>query len=83
MYTASVWAALGLPCGAQALSSCGERGLLLVAAHRPLAAALLAAERGPLGLGGSQRSGPSTWAQQLWYTGSVALRHTGSSRTEA
>ena len=39
--TASLLAALGRPCSAQALSSCGERGLLLVAAHRPLVAVLL------------------------------------------
>ena len=75
-------AALGRPCGAQALSSCGERGLLLVVAHRPLVAVLLFCGAWMLGPQWLQLSGSSTWAQELWDPGSVALWHTGSSRTE-
>ena len=82
MSTASVLAALGRPCDAQALSSCGERGLLLVVAHRPLVAVLLFCGAWMLGPQWLQLSGSSTWAQELWDPGSVALWHTGSSRTE-
>ena len=39
-------AALGLRCGAQAFSSCGERGLLFVAARGLIAVASLVAEHG-------------------------------------
>ena len=40
-------AALGLCCCSQAFSSCGERGLLFIAVHRPLiAVASLVAEHG-------------------------------------
>ena len=62
---------LGLRCCAQAFSSCGERGLLLVAVRRLLiAVASLVAEHGP------RRAGCSRF-------GSRALEHSLSSCGEA
>ena len=76
-------AALGLHCCAQAFSSCGERGLLLVVVHRLLiAVASLVAEHGLQACGVQQLwlAGSRAQAQQLWRKGLVAPRHVGSSR---
>ena len=56
-------AALGLRCCAQAFSSCGEQGLLLVAAHRLLIAVPSLVEHGL----------QARRLQQLWCVGSVAV----------
>ena len=78
--------ALGLRCCTRAFSSCGERGLLFVAARGLFTVvASLVMEHGlqarrlqQLCLPGSRAQ-----AQQLWRTGLVALQHVGSSWTRA
>ena len=66
-------AVLGLRFCARALSSCGERGPLLIAV------------RGPLTVAASHcgAQAPEAQAQQPWLTGPVAPRHAGSSQTRA
>ena len=65
---------LGLHCRARAFSSCGEQGLLFVAAHQLLIAVpSLIAEHGL----------QAHSLQQLWYMGLVAPQHVGSSWTRA
>ena len=72
-------AVLGLCCCTWAFSSCGEQGLLFVAAHGLLTVvASLVAEHGL-----QARSSCGTWAQWLWRTGLIAPWHVGSSRTRA
>ena len=67
-------AALGLHCCAQAFFSCGEWGLLFTAVRGLfIAVASLVVEHRLQAHG----------LQQLWYTGLVAPRHVGSSRTRA
>ena len=62
---------LALRCCALAFSSCGKRGLLLVAIYGLLLAVLLLL-----------RSMDSrAQAQSLWHTGFIAPRHVGSSHT--
>ena len=80
---------LGLLCCTRALSNCGERGLIPVALHRPLPVVASPAAKHRLQTHGLQRlwhagfSSCGSQAQQPWRTGSVALRHVGSSRTGA
>ena len=79
-------AALGLCCCAQAFSSCGEWGLLLVAVRGLLiAVASLVAEHGLQAPGLQQLwlVGSRAQAQQLWCMHLVALQHVGSSGTRA
>ena len=76
-------AVLGLRCCMRAFSSCGERGLLLVAVR-----GLLLLQRmgcSSCGMRAQQLwlAGSRVQAQQLWRTGLVALQHVGYYQTRA
>ena len=66
-------AVLGLRLCERALSSCGERGPLFIAVHRPLTVAA----------SHCRAQAPDAQARQLWHTGLAAPRHVGSSQTRA
>ena len=73
-------AAVSLHCSSQAFSSCSEQGLLsrygAWASHHGGSSGCR-----PQALGYESFHSCSTWAQQLWQAGSVALQHVGSSWT--
>ena len=72
-------AVLGLHCCAYAFSSCGRQGLLFTVVCRLLIVVASLVAKTVLGHVGF--SSCSTWAQQLWLMGLVALQPVGSSHT--